>query len=202
MPFVITCGDEGVQLNEGTRIGLLGAGVGVEQAPEIITALKKILPNEPVIAASQENDWVKQVVEANTFEQANASMEQRVQELADQVEVGYAGILPFADPQDLEHGVRGHMVRPKGIHIGTTLSFTCGGGEQTYHLGNFVISAEWVTEFDSKEVEQVMKIQTEFYTKLAKQELKISFEMEGELGEEVAAKNRAVLEKLGYKASE
>lgn len=198
MPYVITCGDEGVQLNEGKRLGLLGAGINLPHNQEIISTLTKVMDDEVVIASNGENDWIKQQFELSNFEQADATMQQHAQVLADQTNIEYAGFLPFADPLDLEFGVRGHMVRPKGIHIGTTLSFTLAGGEQTYHLGNFVISAEWLHAVDTTMAAEVIKLQTDFYTKLAKQELKVAFETEGNLDPELVAKNKAILLELGY----
>jgi len=39
MPYVITCGDEGVQINQGTRLGIVGAGFRVPHFSKIVKAL-------------------------------------------------------------------------------------------------------------------------------------------------------------------
>ena len=62
--------------------------------------------------------------------------------LADKNDLLYAGEFPFADPEELEHGVKGHMVRPRGIHIANKICFTVAGGEEVYNLGQYLISAD------------------------------------------------------------
>lgn len=199
MTYVIACGDEGIQINEGTRLAIVGAGFKVDGFSEVVKAWKKLLGKDLRLVASEENDWVKEQLGLSTWEQTNASMQQHLQALADKEKVKYAGILPFADPQELEHGIRGHMVRPHGIHIANKIKFTLGGGEQTYHLGAYVIAAEWVSEVDAKLAKQVIDLQVAFYKKLAKTEdLAYEFELEGELGEAKAKENLQVLKKLGY----
>lgn len=200
MNYVITCGDEGVQINEGTRLGVLGSGLGLEDFPQVVKALKKLLGKKLRIVANEENTWVKNLLNLDTFEQASASMQQQVEALADQNKLLYAGNIPFADPKQLKHDIKGHMVRPKGIHIANKICFTLGGGEQTYHLGHYLISAEWVSSLDKKVAQKFLQTQVDFYTKLAKRELPFVFETEGELGEKVAAKNQKVLESLGFKS--
>lgn len=198
MPFVITCGDEGVQINEGTRIGILGAGFRLEGFSEVVKHLKKVLGKDLRIAASEENDWIKQQLDLSTWEQVTASAQQQIQALADQEKLLYAGFLPFADPKNLEHDIRGHMVRPHGIHIANKICLTLGGGEQTYNLGNYVISADWVAEAPTELVKAFIGTQIEFYKKLAKNdELLIVLEEAGELSEAVAAENKKALEKAG-----
>lgn len=201
MPYVITCGDEGVQINVGQRIAVVGAGLKVEGFSQVVKYLKQLLGNDIRIVASAENDWVKQQFQLNTPEQADATMQQQAEALADTEGLLYSGFLPFSDPKQLNHDIKGHMVRPKGVHIANKICFTLAGGEQTYNLGQYQISAEWVHLADKKLVEQVMKTQVDFYTQLAGQALKVVFEEAGELGADIAAKNRAVLEKLGYSPS-
>lgn len=199
MEYVITCGDEGVQINEGIRLAVVGAGFKVEGFSEIVAILKRLLGDKLRIAASEENDWIKQQLDLSTWEQTNASAQQHIQALADSEKLLYAGCLPFADPQELDHGIKGHMVRPHGIHIATKITFTFGGGEQTYHLGQFLISAEWVSEAPRELVKSVIKKQVDFYTSLSNgQNLPFSFQLGGELGEEKALKNKQVLTELGY----
>lgn len=201
MSYVITCGDEGVQINEGTRLAFAGAGVHLEGFQDVVPLLQKALgdveDNTIVMAASDENSWIKNEFQLDTWEQASATMQQQVEALADQVGLAYAGVLPFADPEELKHGIKGHMVRPKGIHIATKIAFTCAGGEQTYHLGQYQISADWVSLADASLVEQVIKPQVEHYRQLANnEELPLEFELEGPLGEDQAAANKAVIESL------
>jgi hypothetical protein len=202
MKYVITCGDEGIQINQGTRLAIVGAGYNLEEFSEIVKALKSLLGEEIAIAASEENSWIKQQLDLSTWEQADASMQQHIAALADKQGLHYSGILPFADPQELEHGIKGHMVRPHGIHIGTTITFTLDGGEQTYHLGQYLISAEWVSSVDPEVAKKAIETQVAHYKLLGGGELAFSVQTGGELGEEVAAKNKAVLESFGYTFSE
>ena len=198
MPYVIVCGDEGVQINEGTRIGVVGAGFEVDGFSKVVSILKKLLGKDLRIAASEENAWVKEKLELSTWEQVNASAQQQIAALADRENLLYVGMLPFADPKELNHEIKGHMVRPQGIHIGTKICFTVGGGEQKYNLGQYVISADWVSDAPKALAESVIKQQVEFYQKLAGQPLAFVYQAEGELGEAKAEKNLAVLQKMGF----
>ncbi len=197
MTYVLACGDEGVQLNEGTRIGVLGAGFHLEGFSEVVTALKKVLGDDLRIVSNEENDWVKKELDLSNWEQVDASSQQHIQALADKEGLLYAGYLPFTDPQQLEHGVRGHMVRPHAIHIANKICFTLAGGEQKFNLGCFVISAEWVSEVAPEVAKKFLQQQIEFYKSLSGgTELTFVYEEAGELGEEVAKKNKAVLESI------
>jgi hypothetical protein len=201
MTYVITCGDEGVQINEGTRLSFIGAGVQLEGFSKVVAILKKILKDDKdniAIAASEQNDWIKDQFTLDNWEQASATMQQQVEALADKEGLKYAGLLPFADPRQLKNGVKGHMVRPKGIHIANKIGFTLAGGEQTYNLGRYLISADWVAKADTALIKKVIQPQIDFYTKLAKQDLPFHFEMEGPLGEEVAEANKKALAKAGF----
>lgn len=201
MAYVITCGDEGVQINQGRRLGVVGSGVELPGFSQVVKALKKVLKEDIAIVSNQENDWIKSKLDLSTWEQVNASAQQQVEALADREGLLYSGYLPFADPKQLQHDIKGHMVRPQGIHIANKICFTLGGGEQKYNLGNYVISADWVAAAPEKVVKEVIMTQVEFYQKLAKSDAPLIylFEMAGDLGEAVAAKNKAVLEKLGIK---
>lgn len=202
MTYVIACGDEGVQLNEGTRLGFVGAGFRLDGFSEVVALLKKQLGKDIAIVSNEENEWVKQKLELSNWEQVNASSQQHIQAVADHEGLTYAGFLPFSDPKQLVEGVKGHMVRPHGIHIANKLCFTLGGGEQTFNLGRFIVSADWVAQAPIELVKKVLAAQIEFYTKLNRGEaLEIIFESEGPLGPEVAAANQAVLEKCGYIAA-
>lgn len=196
-PYVISCGDEGVQVNEGRRLAVVGAGFRVEHFAEVVEALKKVFGKKIAIAASEENDWVKEQLKLADWDQVNASMQQHVEALADREKLQYAGVIPFADPQVLKEGIKAHMVRPHGVHVANKVCFTLGGGEQKYNLGCYIISADWVTEAPIKIVKEVIELQVEFYKKLSKKDLIFVFEEAGDLGEDVAKANRKVLEKIG-----
>lgn len=195
MAYVISCGDEGVQINEGTRIAVVGAGFRLDGFSEVITALKKVLGEDLRIASNEESDWVKSQLDLVNWEQVNAMSQQHIQALADREGLLYAGYLPFADPKQLEHDIKGHMVRPHAVHIANKICFTLGGGEQKYNLGQFVISADWVHVAKTDLIKKAIQPQIEFYTKLVGgRELPFVVEMEGALGPEVAQKNKAALE--------
>lgn len=198
MSYVIACGDEGVQINEGTRLGVVGAGFRVEGFSQVVKLLKKVLGEELRLVSNQENDWIKQQLDLTNWEQVNASAQQHLEALADKEGLLYAGYLPFADPKQLEHGVRGHMVRPQGIHIANKICLTIGGGQQVYNLGHYVISADWVAEAPTELVKSFISQQMAFYTKLNGGEaLTVVVEENGPLGEEVAARNKAALKTAG-----
>jgi len=202
MAYVITCGDEGVQINEGRRIGVLGVGFRLDGFSEVLKYLKKTLGEDLRVVSNEENDWIKEQLDLGNWEQVNASSQQHIEALADQEGLLYSGYLPFSDPRQLQHEIRGHMVRPHAIHIANKICFTLGGGEQVYNLGNFVVSADWIADAPLALVKSFLNAQVAFYTKLSKgEELKLVFEEGGELGPEVAKKNRAKLEKAGFVAS-
>ncbi len=201
MSYVITCCDEGVQINEGRRLGFVGAGFHLDSFHEAIVALKKVISEDLRVVASEENDWVKKQQNLSDWGQVNAAMQQQVEALADREKLLYSGMLTFTDPKMLKHEIKGHMVRPHNIHVANKICLTLGGGEQKYNLGCYLISADWVAEAKPKVVKEVIEAQIEFYTALAKKPLTIVFEEAGELGDKVAAKNRAALEKAGIVAS-
>lgn len=195
MEYVITCGDEGVQINEGTRLGIMGCGFRQEAFPEVLALLKKVIKADFRVAINEENDWIKEKLDLVNWEQVNAMAQQQIQALAEREGLLYSGYLPFSDPKMLQHGIKGHMVRPHKVHIANKISFTLAGGEQTYNLGNYVISAEWVHLAKPEFIKSFIQPQIEFYTKLSGgQELKFVYELDGELGEEIATKNKAALE--------
>ena len=200
MSYVITCGDEGIQINEGIRLGILGAGFKVEGFSQVVKVLKKLFGKNIRIVANEENEWFKNQLKLDNWEQASASMQQQIESLADKNKLFYAGLIPFTDPKQLKHQIKGHMVRPKGIHIANKICFTLAGGEQTYHLGHYVISAEWVAEVDKKVAKKFLNTQVEFYKAQAKQDLPYVFETKGKLDSMAVAKNKKVLESLGFKA--
>lgn len=204
MPWVITCGDEGVQINHGRRLAFIGAGLRLEDFEKVLEALGKMLASyedqtdkKLRLVANEENAYVKEILSLNDFDEANASMQQHLQAIADREKMLYSGILPFADPLELDHGIKGHMVRPQGIHIANKICLTIAGGETTYNLGRYLISADWVAFADEKLVKQVLETQIKFYEKLAKKTLPVIIEEEGDLSEELVERNRAVLAKIG-----
>lgn len=198
MAYVITCGDEGVQINEGTRLGFVGSGFKLKDFDQVVKILKKII-SEPIrIVSSAENAWMRQQLDLFNWEQVDATSQQQIQALAEKNDLLYAGFVPFADPKELDHDIKGHMVRPNNLHLANKIAFTLGGGEQTYNLGCFLISADWVGEADEQLVRQILEPQIEFYTKLVKaDELEFVFEEAGSLPEELKAKNKEMLKKIG-----
>ena len=197
--YVITCGDEGVQINEGVRLSFVGSGYELPGFSKAVVALKKVFGAAINIVASQENDWIKEKMQLADFEQADASMQQQIESLADREGLTYVGFIPFSDPKKLENGIKGHMVRPRGIHIANKICFTLGGGEQVYNLGCYKISADWVHAANDKVVKEVIMPQVEFYNKLAKRDLPLYYETAGELDEKTVKKNLNGLEKIGLK---
>lgn len=199
IPYVITCGDEGVQVNVGVRLAFVGAGYELPGFHEVVKILKKLFGSKLYIVSNQENDWVKQKMNLSDWEQTNASAQQQIEALADKERLLYVGYLPFADPKKLKYGIKGHMVRPKKVHVANKICFTLGGGEQIYNLGCYRISADWVGSAPKNLVEQVIKPQVEFYKKLSSGKLQLVYELGGELGEKIAKKNLKSLQKIGLK---
>ena len=204
-PLVIACGDEGVQINLGRRLAFLGAGLKLEGFSQVLVAIRKMLDLYPKnsdldlrLVASEENAYVKEILDLNDFDEANASMQQHLQALADKEHLLYAGILPFADPLELKYDIKGHMVRPRNIHIANKICFTLAGGETTYNLGQYLISADWLAFAKLDLVKSVIDTQVKFYEKLAKRPLKFVIEENGDLPSEIVAKNKAILLSLGY----
>ena len=207
VPLVIACGDEGVQINFGRRLAFLGAGLKLEGFSQVLEALRAMIKSYPAdvvsdpqlrIVASEENAYVKEILDLNDFDEANASMQQHLQALADREKLLYSGILPFADPLELQHEIKGHMVRPRNIHIANKICFTLAGGETTYNLGQYLISADWLAFADLSLVKSILDAQVKFYEKLAKRPLKLVIEEKGDLPSEIVEKNKAILLSLGY----
>ncbi|MCB9813415.1 MAG: hypothetical protein H6772_03345 [Pseudomonadales bacterium] len=200
MAYVITCGDEGVQINEGIRLGFVGSGLKLEYFSQAVKALKSILGEDVRIVSSEECDWIKEKLELSNWEQTTASAQQHIESLADKEGLLYSGFLPFSDPKKLKHEIKGHMVRPHDIHVANKICFTLAGGEQTYNLGCYLISAEWLYKVPKKVAEKIINTQIEFYKKISKnKDLTFVFEKAGELGEKIAEKNAKVLNKIGVK---
>ncbi len=199
MAYVITCGDEGVQVNQGTRFSFVGSGFKLEGFDEAVAILKKIVGEPMCIAACEENDWTKKQLDVSTWEQTNASAQQHVEALADKLDLTYIKMIPFTDPKELGGEIKAHMVRPKGIHVANKICFTIGGGEDVYNLGQFQISADWVAQADDALVKKVLDPQIAFYETLGGgKKLEVIVQESDAFGEEVAAANRDKLTSLGY----
>jgi len=197
--YVITCGDEGVQMNEGVRFAFVGCGYELPGFSKAVVALKKAFGPQINIVACSENDWIKEKMGLTDWEQADASMQQQAEALADKEDLTYAGFVPFSDPKKLKNDIKGHMVRPKGVHVANKICFTLGGGEQIYNLGCYKISADWLYATTPKVAKEVILPQVEFYNKIAKRDLPLFYEIDGEIDEKNAKKNLKVLEKMGLK---
>lgn len=199
MSYVITCGDEGVQINEGIRLGVVGCGFRLDGFDVIAKALQDILAADISIASNEQNEWLKHQLELDTWEQVDASSQQHIEAHADTHGLNYAGYLRFTDPKKLKHEIKGHMVRPKDVHIANKISFTFGGGEQVYNLGNYVISADWVSAVPKKVAQELIKQQVDFYQKLiGETPATFVFEVDGEIDDDLTEKNKKVVSSFGY----
>ena len=75
MAYVITCGDEGVQVNEGTRLGFAGSGFKLAGFSAAVKILKELLGEEEIrIATHSECDWIKEQLDLSNWEQVEASL--------------------------------------------------------------------------------------------------------------------------------
>lgn len=194
-PLVLASCDEGLQLNEGFRLGFVGAGLGVDNFDQVLKALKKVLQVEKLnIVSSQDDDFhIKRVP---NIKKQHVFIKDKFDFFAGKYNLDYVGHLDFKEPQNLKNGVKGHMVRPVGIHVAQNICFTLGGGERTYDLGNFVFSAEWVSLVDYDLAKEVMIKQIEFVKKLAFGKLNFIFQQEGDLSEDLVEKNKKIMEKI------
>lgn len=200
--YVIADGDEGVQLNDGIRLAFAGAGYQLSGFAEAVEILRKQLKKKLRIASHQESQWMKRHLDLEDWEQIDASAQQHVQAVAEANNLMYAGYIPFSDPIELKHGVKAHMVRPKSLHLANKICFTLGGGEQTYNLGQYLISADWVSFSSQETVEKMISSQVEFYQEMAGRELPLIYQMGGKLGEDIAQKNLKTLQDIGLELNE
>lgn len=194
--YVITCGDEGVQINEGTRLAFVGSGFRLDGFSKVVPVLKDLLKEQISVVSQEENSWVKEQLDLQNWRQIDVMSQQHTEALADREGLDYVGHLTFTDPKHLKNEIKGHMVRPHNIHIANKICFTLGGGEQTYNLGQYLISAEWVASVPKKVATQVIQTQVAYYEKLAGRKLEFIFEEEGDLDKKLVAKNKKVLEKI------
>ena len=193
-PLVITAGDEGVQLNVGTRLGFIGSGFALPGFVAAIKVLKKIFKKRNLVLVSiQEDDWLAEKLQTH-----NPNLYQEtVAKVAKENKLIYVGQLDYGDPRDLEDGLtRGHLVRPPKIHVADRIIFTIGGGEQNFNLRKIVLSADYLFALSEAEAEEIITTQVEFYRQLLKKPLKFEIEEAGELEAEIKAKNKTILEKI------
>ena len=82
-PLVITAGDEGVQLNVGTRLGFIGSGFALPGFDLAVKTLKKIFKKKDLVLASiQEDDWL-----ADKLKTHNAKLyQEKVKNLAKEID--------------------------------------------------------------------------------------------------------------------
>jgi hypothetical protein len=200
--YVITDGDEGVQLNDGIRLAFAGAGYQLPGFTEAVEILRKQLKKKLRIASHQESQWMKHHLDLEDWEQIDASGQQHVQAVAEANDLLYAGYIPFTDPIELKYGVKAHMVRPKTLHLANKICFTLGGGEQTYNLGQYLISADWVSFASQETVEEMILAQVKFYQDMVSKEMPLIYQTGGKLGEDVAQKNLETLQNIGLELNE
>jgi len=175
MAYVITCGDEGVQINEGIRLGFVGSGLKLEYFSQAVKALKSILGEDVRIVSSEECDWIKEKLELSNWEQTTASAQQHIESLADKEGLLYSGFLPFSDPKKLKHEIKGHMVRPHDIHVANKICFTLAGGEQTYNLGCYLISASGCIKYPKKLLKKLLILKLSFIRKFQRIKILLSY---------------------------
>lgn len=200
--YVVADGDEGVQFNQGVRIAIAGGGYKLPGIEQIIKALHDLFQEDLYLAATANSAWMKEQLGVSDWEQVNALAQQHLQALADKHDLKYAGYLPFSDPKEVKYEIKGHMVRPEGMHLANKICFTTGGGEQTYNLGQYLISADWVSAVPQKTAETAIKAQIEFYQQLAgRDDFEFLCQEGGKLGKKRAAKNKQVLSDMGIEFS-
>jgi len=200
--LAITCGDEGVQLNNGCRLSVVGAGYELPHFSKLVKLVKKLFKQDIAILSSEQNAWYKSKLKLKDWGQVDAAMKQHTEAIADKDGLLYSGFLSFSDPKKLANDIKGHMVRPKGIHIANKISFTLGGGEQVYNLSCFQISADWAHLASKKMLKEIILPQIEFYQTLSPKPLELIYELNGVLGEKIAKKNLESLKKIGIKFKE
>ena len=192
-PLVIATGDEGLQLNHGIRFAFAGSGYQLPYFDEALKILQKKLDQPLVLVSSQEDDWL-----AAELQSKNPNLYQEtLSKFAKKHGLKYVGQMDYGDPRDLDDQLtRGHLVRPQKIHVADHIRFTTGGGEQTFNLRHFVVSADFLADLDYQKAQAIINAQIEFYQELIGKKLKFTQENSGSLGEKAAAKNQAVLDKI------
>ncbi len=187
--WVIASGDEGLQLNSGVRLGFAGAGYTLPHFSEAVDILRGTLAGEIYMASAQEDDWL-----ARALQSKNQSVfDETIQALAAENQLTYVGQFDFGDPKDLEHGVRGHLVRPPKIHVAEAIVLTVGGGEQVYSLEQLVISAEYAYRLAPEKLQVLMNTQIDFYRQVVGVDLPVKIVRDGVLAADVKKANETAL---------
>lgn len=192
MPWVIASGDEGLQLNSGVRFAFAGSGFHLPHFDLALQALRQLMPAKQslYLASMQEDDWLSRELQSKN---PNLYQEQ-LTSFATQNNLTYAGQFDYGDPRELdETGIKGHLVRPPKVHVADRICLTVGGGEQTYNLRHFVISADFVSALQPKEAQELITTQIDFYRQLTGEDLPVTFETDGPLSAEVKKANQQVL---------
>ncbi len=192
-PLVVTSGDEGVQLNAGTRFGFVGSGYQLPHFDLAIKALRQASGQELVLASTQEDDWL-----AEKLQSRNPNLYQETLEnFAQEQKLTYVGQLDYGDPRDLSDGqTRGHLVRPQKIHVADQLLFTIGGGEQNYNLRQVVVSADYLFALSEDQAKEMIDLQVSFYQKVLAKELKFVVEKAGAWDEKLKKDNELKLKAI------
>ena len=190
MTKIISSSDEGVQLNVGTRLGFLGSGYQLPHFETAVKILKKYFAKDLKIASNQEDDWLLDKLESKNPNLYRSTIET----LGKKNKLDYIGQLDFGDPRLMDDEIsKGHLVRPPKVHIGDTICFTCGGGEQTFNLRNFVVSADFASQMPAKALKALLTTQIDFCTKLIGHTPNFTWELDGELGKDLATKNQTAV---------
>ncbi len=168
--FILTSGDEGVQFNEGVRLSVLGGGYKVWGFDHFIVDLKKVFDNL-YIASTAHNEWIKYILSLNTWDEVDSMAQQHTAGIGEKYGLKYAGFVDFSCPISLTEGIKGHMVRPKGIHVANKITFTVGGGESRFDLSSFQLSADWLyIEEDLSFIKTFLQKQIDFYKRFISDE--------------------------------
>jgi len=190
--WVIASSDEGLQLNEGRRLGFVGAGYDLPYMKQVLAVLEYDLGTRPLLVSAQEDDWLAAKLESKN----QAIYDEKLQDFAAGLGLEYAGQLDFGDPKDLSGGVRGHLVRPPKIHVAEQICLTVGGGEETYSLEQFVISADFAHGLDAELVTALIGSQIDFCQQLLGHPLKVVVSDKGPLSAALKTANKAKIASL------
>ncbi|MCL2110310.1 hypothetical protein FWH30_01895 [Microgenomates group bacterium] len=196
VPKVIASSDEGLQLNDGVRLGFVGAGLGIAELDEIIEVLQEQMEKsgdgELVIVSSQEDD-----IQDDLLQTRNIGMvAEKMTAFASKFKIGYAGHIDFGDPRNINLGVRGHLVRPPRLHVADSVCFTLAGGEHNFSLRHFVLSADWVFALGRKKATKILTAEVAALEKLSGKKLKITYDMKGDWDPKIAAVNKEIVEAI------
>ena len=101
--YVITCGDEGVQINHGIRLAFAGSGFRLKGFSQAVKATKKLFEVELNIVSQEENGWIKEQLELSDWRQVNVMSQQHTEALAGKEDLVYVGHLAFTDPKQLKN---------------------------------------------------------------------------------------------------